>query len=137
MSFDLAFWYPDDADVDPAAAFDVYDRVADGELGVVPEHPAVARFAEEMLEVYPETDAGSPWAAACWVTPESVVVSISWSRAEEVGPVLASLAWDHGLVTYDPQAQVLHLPVSRVRPGRRERATVEVADETGETSGEG
>jgi hypothetical protein len=37
-----------------------------------------------------------------------MVVAISWSRRDEVTPVLLRLAHEHGLVAYDPQQEVLY-----------------------------
>jgi hypothetical protein len=116
MSFDLAFWHetqPSDAE----RAYEIYDRLTDGETGVAESHPAVDEFYREVLSVYAditeENAEESPWASSPYRNDECVVAAIAWSRHEEVGAALIELADKHGLTAYDPQDRVVHHPTGR------------------------
>lgn len=106
MSFDLAFW-SEDPPPSQARAADVYDRLADGESDVLPASPAVGRFLDDVDAAFPDLTEDtldvSPWAAAVYRTSECAIVSISWSRVDDVVPVLLTLASRHRLTAYDPQ----------------------------------
>ena len=108
MSFDLAFWVESPAP-SPAEAAVTYDRLADGEEGVIAPDGAVARFLADVLADYPDlTEENmdvSPWASSIYSNTECVLVAISWSRAADLGPALRQIASRHGLITYDPQEE--------------------------------
>lgn len=53
MSFDLAFW-AEEPPPSPVRAADVYERLADGEAGVVPASPAVGRFLDDVDATFPD-----------------------------------------------------------------------------------
>lgn len=108
MSFDLAFWREDPVP-SPADAAVTYDRLAEGEEGVVAPDGAVGRFLADVVAAYPDLVEDnmdiSPWASPIYSNAECVLVAISWSRAAELAPALRQIATRHGLLTYDPQEQ--------------------------------
>ena len=116
MSFDLGFWSAIPAGEPPSR---VYQRLVEGQSGVAVEDRArIAAFHSDVVAVYPDLavveddvdwdeDDDSPWAAGIYYTGECMIVSISWSRREELEPFLRNLARAHGLSVYDPQQQVL------------------------------
>lgn len=114
VSFDLVYWY-ENAQSTPGRAAEIYDRLADGEEGVVPRVPAIDDFFAEIVAMFGDlTEDGieeSPWAARLYRTPECVIVNLAYSRSEEVAPVLRSSASKHRLTAYDPQNQQVHPPV--------------------------
>ncbi|UUU31463.1 hypothetical protein JIX56_16990 [Streptomyces sp. CA-210063] len=111
MSFDLIFWHQKSIPTSEEAAH-VYDQLVDGLTGVVEESSAVGDFYQSVISVIPdlteENMADSPWASPLYVTSECVIAAISWSQAKEVSTLLLDLASGHGLITYDPQEQVVH-----------------------------
>lgn len=120
MSFDLAVWFESER-VSVARAAETYERLADGDLagaGVV-ANEAVPAFCRELTGRFPElsdaeTDGprptGSPWTARLDVSAAHVIMPMSWDRADPAAPEVVVLAGRHGLVCFDPQAEVLHLP---------------------------
>lgn len=111
VSFDLAFWFQESAPALEEAA-QVYDKLTDGETGVVGEDPTVEDFHQAVISVFPdlveENMNESPWAAPIYATSECVIVAISWSRSREVSSVLLNLASKYGVIAYDPQDQVVY-----------------------------
>ncbi|MFC7502825.1 hypothetical protein [Nocardioides sp. GCM10030258] len=111
MSFDLAFWWEKPTPSTSSAAA-TYGRLVEGELTVTEtaRNAAldVASFYTEVTAAYPEICEenmnSSPWASAIYKTDECVIVAISWSRADELTPVLCDMALRHGLTTFDPQS---------------------------------
>ncbi|GLY02251.1 hypothetical protein [Actinoplanes sp. NBRC 101535] len=111
MSFDLAVWYqPDPLESD--AAYSVYDRLTDGDEGVVVRSPAISAFLEALLLLYPENGNGAspPWASGVYSNAECVLLSISWSRSDEVARVVERVAGENGLSVFDPQSRVMKNP---------------------------
>jgi hypothetical protein len=109
MSFDLAIWYQAEMLTDDEA-FSIYDRLTDGTAGVVEPSPAISAFLEDLVETYPEDSdevASSPWASGIYSNAECVLLSISWSRKEEVSRVVERLASKNGLAVYDPQSRII------------------------------
>ncbi|MFC8192364.1 hypothetical protein ACFUMH_11975 [Cellulomonas sp. NPDC057328] len=106
LSFDLAFWY-DESTPSPDDAYAIYDKLTEGEIGVVAADEAVSRFLDDVRTAFADlTDENaetSPWASPIYATDECVIVAISGSRSADVVPSLLRIASDHGLVTYDPQ----------------------------------
>ena len=106
MSYDLAFWVGPHATTREAAER-IYDQLTDGDLGIVPEDPRVARFYGALTTAYPDlTEENlhtSPWASPIYVTKECVVVTISGSHSTEVAPVAMAVAAENDLLTFDPQ----------------------------------
>ncbi|WP_326789452.1 hypothetical protein [Streptomyces sp. NBC_00151] len=120
MSFDLAVWFESER-VSASRAADTYERLADGDFvgaGVVASE-AVPAFRRELTGRFPELSAteadgprptGSPWTARLDVSAAHVIMPMSWDRADAMAPEVVALAGRHGLVCFDPQAEVLHLP---------------------------
>ncbi|MDX3747109.1 hypothetical protein [Streptomyces sp. AK08-02] len=108
MSYDLAFWYEEKA-INAEVAYQKYAAMADGESGIVTEHPGVAEFYLDTLQDYPdlseENAEESPWSSPVYCTGECVLVAISWSRKDEVSTLLIAMAQNKGLLTYDPQKE--------------------------------
>ncbi|MEU0198727.1 MULTISPECIES: hypothetical protein [unclassified Streptomyces] len=114
MSYDLAFWY-ESGSLDAAAAYQKYDAMTDGESGVTAESPRVAEFYRDVLKAYQdltedttEEEADrSPWTSPVYFNGECVLVNIAWSRKSEVSDTLITMAKSRGLVTYDPQRELV------------------------------
>ncbi|MFJ9120332.1 hypothetical protein ACIRJO_32950 [Streptomyces sp. NPDC102394] len=106
MSYDLAFWYEEDA-IDAEEAYQKYDALTDGASGVVTKHPGVSAFYRDILERFSDLSEAnweqSPWSSPVYFNGECILVAISWSRKDEVSTALVPLAQNHGLMTYDPQ----------------------------------
>ncbi|MEV6631569.1 hypothetical protein AB0M54_12540 [Actinoplanes sp. NPDC051470] len=113
MSFDLGFWHEDEQST-PDRAAEIYDRVTDGEDGVVPAVPAIDEFFAEVVAAFgdltEENIEESPWTSPLYRTPECVIANLAYSRSEEVAPVLRRLASRHRLTTYNPQNREVHPP---------------------------
>ncbi|MEV0218042.1 hypothetical protein [Streptomyces sp. NPDC050704] len=120
MSFDLAVWFEPER-VSASDAAGKYDRLCASDLagaGVVASE-AVAAFHQALIMEFPELSsagdgcrqvAASPWTAGLDVSAAHLLMAMSWSRASETAPDVVALAGRHGLVCFDPQAEVLHLP---------------------------
>ncbi|MDX3074655.1 hypothetical protein [Streptomyces sp. MI02-7b] len=111
MSFDLAVWH-ETARVSSAAAAQTYARLCEGDHTGVAGAPEVGAFHRELTAEFPESDGdeASPWASGIGVSDRHVLLATSWSRAGQVVPRVRELADRHGLVCFDPQASVVHLP---------------------------
>ncbi|WP_143230035.1 hypothetical protein [Actinophytocola xanthii] len=113
MSFDLAFWY-EDVPSTAEQALEIYERLGEeGENGVVTSAPEVERFFAEVVKTYgdmtEENLDESPWSASPYGTAEYVIVNISFSRVQEVVPVLEQLAAKHRVSMFDPQnREIIH-----------------------------
>lgn len=119
VSFDLAVWFESER-VPVSEAVVTYERLCDGDLvgaGVDPSE-AVAAFHRELTGRFPELSAAegdgraeaSPWTAGLDVSVAHVIMPMSSGRAAGAAPEVVALAGRHGLVCFDPQAEVLHLP---------------------------
>ncbi|MFE6523272.1 hypothetical protein [Streptomyces sp. NPDC057794] len=114
MSYDLAFWY-ESRSLDAAAAYQKYDAMTDGESGVTAESPRVAEFYRDVLRAYQDLTEDtteeevhqSPWTSSVYFNGECVLVNIAWSRKSEVSNTLIDMAKSRGLVTYDPQRDLV------------------------------
>ena len=67
-------------------------------------------LADEELE-------SSPWSMTPEISASHVIVTISWSRAQEVAEFVLRAAAARGLVCFDPQASVVHNPPARAVAG--------------------
>lgn len=116
MSFDLAVWYERTT---PTAdkAYRKYRRLCRGATILFAARPNVAAFCDELLDLYPpleDSDADSSptgwvWAVSPARSNRAVVLCISWSRAHEVAHFVQTLAAQHGLMCYDPQAHAVYM----------------------------
>ncbi|GII58113.1 hypothetical protein Pth03_65020 [Planotetraspora thailandica] len=114
MSFDLGVWF-EPARITGDAATEKYVRLCEGDATGLVEPPAVGAFHAELTAEFPDLDelddaAGSPWSAALTVSESHVLMSMIWSRADEMAARVVELAHRHGLVCFDPQSATLHLP---------------------------
>ncbi|WP_405612975.1 hypothetical protein [Streptomyces sp. NBC_00076] len=104
----MAFWQ-EDGEIDAGIAYQKYDAMTDGELGISPKSANVTEFYKAILRTYDdltiENAEDSPWASPVHCNEECVIVAISWSRKNEVADSLRSLARAHNLLTYDPQEE--------------------------------
>lgn len=111
MSYDMAFWQ-ETQEIDAAGAYQKYDAMTDGESGVSTESAGVKDFCAAVLKSYPdltvENAETSPWTSAVYCNGECVIVTIAWSRKNELVDALISLAQRHSLLAYDPQKEEVH-----------------------------
>lgn len=111
MSYDLGFFAPREGltleDVRTA-----YRQACEGEL---PNEGAadatLAQFAAALESRYPQLSAlrddqidDSPWSCDFDFGARHLIVSMSFSKAEEVGAYILQLLNTHALVLYDPQS---------------------------------
>jgi hypothetical protein len=106
VSFSLAFWFEDPAP-DAVSAYRTYDRLTEGEAGVVDAHVRLVNFLTDLLAAFGNLDEdnmeSAPWASPVHSTDECVIVAISGARSSEVVLRLLEMASSYNLVTYDPQ----------------------------------
>ncbi|MEU8015903.1 hypothetical protein AB0B74_08020 [Micromonospora parva] len=115
MSFDLYVWH-EEQPVTAAEARAKLERWGDGAQEVFAAHPAVGRFYDALLDRFPpleslgedDIDRLGVWS----MTPERsdaiVAVSCVWSRADDVGTAVLTLAAEHGLICYEPGYHVVN-----------------------------
>ena len=121
MSFDLGVWFAE-ARPSRAAASETYRRLCAGEPAAVGAGGVVTGFYSALTAEFPEAaDASSPWSAGLDVGDDWVVMAMQWGRAAEVAPRVIELAARSGLVCFDPQAGVVHVP-----PGLRSADALEL-----------
>ena len=78
-------------------------------------NPSVYRFVTDLTRRYPEPDESvdddsSPWACALEICGESVMMALMPARYADVFPVILQLSDKYGLVCFDPQNNIVHLP---------------------------
>jgi len=86
------------------------------------QSPAVDAFYRELTGRWPEIDAVPddeiddlnvcPWSVAMDRSGMHVIMCCAWSKADEVGKFVESLAMKNGLVFYDPQSDRVKPPIS-------------------------
>jgi hypothetical protein len=115
MSFDLGVWYEPQPITSDAAAVK-YVAFCEGE-GESEEHPCFEAFFDELSEGFPSLDEvdeadidDCPWAAGFERGDGHVLLTIKWSRAEDMAQAVLALAANHELVVFDPQDDEVHLP---------------------------
>jgi hypothetical protein len=113
MSFDLLFWRDSEPSTLERVA-EIYDKVTDGEVGVVDEGSTIEAFYNDVVEAFPdlaeENMETSPWSSPIYLTSETMIAAMGWSRYKEVSEVLLTLSAKHGLTAFDPQNRVIHRP---------------------------
>ena len=116
MSFDLSVWYSS-RPVEPSEGGPFHVALCEGERGRVEPSPHVHQFVQELTARYPQIDDvpeervdDCPWSIAFDQSDGHVMMSIAWSRAEEMLAVVRDLAAKHRLVCYDPQENVVYNP---------------------------
>lgn len=118
MSFDLAVWHEPDR-ISHQAAAEKYSLLCDG-MPVATAHPSVADFYREVVGRWPELRSldddsidDSVWSCDSDVSDAHVIMTFSWSRAEEVASWVRETAARHSLVLFDPQLEVVQHPARR------------------------
>ncbi|MDQ0904290.1 hypothetical protein QFZ22_000275 [Streptomyces canus] len=113
MSFDLGVW-SEDVRPSRAAASETHRRLCAGESAAVRPTAAVPGFYAALVAEFPEaedaTDELSPWSAGLDVGDGHALMAMQWGRAAKVAPRVIELAGQHGLVCFDPQVGVVHVP---------------------------
>ncbi|MFD5973010.1 hypothetical protein [Streptomyces bacillaris] len=125
MSYDLAFWQ-ENLEIDASEAFRKYDAMTDGASGVFAESENVRAFHRALRDIHPdltiENAEMSPWTSPVYGNGECVLVTIAWSRKDELVEGLIPLARKHGLLTYDPQQEEVHQqPPQLLKPPRTDQ----------------
>ena len=139
VSYDLAVW-TGEPPRDRQDAIDRYERLMAathtasswkrlvGRLrGAAAPSAALERYADELLERYPDVDDGSvhdptPWAGAplkAHIVGDLFYFPLGYREAEAAKPFIAERATAHGLVCFDPQTcEVLTPLADAARPTR-------------------
>ncbi|MCW2915403.1 MAG: hypothetical protein JWN52_3471 [Actinomycetia bacterium] len=123
MSFDLYVWgSPQTATAEQAER--ICHELAAENTSSVSADARVQGFAQELLRRFPAleslTDAeleASPWSMTPEISASHVIMTISWSRAQELAEFVLALAARRGLVCFDPQASVVHNPPGQALAG--------------------
>ena len=76
---------------------------------------SVYAFVTELTRRYPELDEfaddpSCPWACALDFSGEAVIMALMPERYADVFPVILQLSDKYGLVCFDPQNTIVHLP---------------------------
>lgn len=121
MSFDLAVMSLEQA-IAVDEAENIYGELCDGNHEILGPSAKIDAFYTELTAKYPDIDSYSdddvdecPWSVEIAVSDGAVVMSMVWSRVEEVAPYVLELAAKHDLSCYDPQADQLYLSPSLAR----------------------
>lgn len=123
MSFDLYVW----GSPQPGAAGQaerICHELAAANASSVSADPRMQGFARELLGRFPALESladeeleASPWSMSPEISASHVIMTISWSRAQEVAEYVLGLAAARGLVCFDPQASVVHNPPGQAAAG--------------------
>ena len=120
MSFDLAIMNTN-APISSEEASQIYVGLCEGNYDLLPQSDRVQAFYEELIAAYPDIDSCSddeidkcPWSAGIDISDGAVVMSMVWSRAEEVASFVMGWAEKHNLACYDPQADKVYLPPTMI-----------------------
>ena len=122
MSFDLGVWHSTRV-LSADAADAVYQAVCEGadlpRDGSIAPSARVASFIAELNARFPDLDSlndadvdASPWASGIENSDQHAIFNIWWSAAKRMLAELQSLAANHELVLYDPQAEIVYNPPS-------------------------
>ena len=94
-----------------------YSLLSDGKASPGKFDSQVYAFYFHLTELYPEIDMvpeseldNCPWACAIEMAGGHVIMAITPEEAERLVPDLLTLADQHDLVCFDPQAGTVHLP---------------------------
>ena len=119
MSCDFAVWYPYQR-LSHAAAGELYAALCEGSAAHPPAHPAIDAFYAELTARHPEIGAlpedrredkdACPWSVEFDRSSGHLIMCSVWSRADDTGELIASLARKHGLAFYDPQSERVTYP---------------------------
>jgi hypothetical protein len=116
MSFDLAVMYLEKP-IRLKEGAEIYAELCDGNNDVLRHSSRIDSFYRDLIYKYPEIDSYSddevddcPWSVSLDIYGGAVLMSIVWSRVEEVQSFIRELAAKHDLVCFDPQNDELYLP---------------------------
>ncbi|WP_344137205.1 hypothetical protein [Luedemannella flava] len=109
MSFDLGVWF-EPAPISAGQAGYTYELLCRADTSTVAANDAVPRFYEDVVARFPCGSHAGVWAVDPVRTGSHVILSIDWSRLEEVAEFVFRRAGELGLVCYDPQAGEVELP---------------------------
>jgi hypothetical protein len=118
MSYDLAVWYSPER-IPAERAAELYKSLCAGDLSSIEPSRAIEAFVKELSSRYPQLDEvpddqvdDSPWSCGFDVSDRHVLLTMSTSHLEEVGPFVQSLAEKHRLFLFDPQTREVYVPTS-------------------------
>ena len=122
VSFDLYIWHENEP-ITAAEARAKLERWSDNEDAVFAAHHSVGLFYDALVDRFPPLESFSDEdidRLGVWsMTPERsnaiVAASCVWSRADEVGTAIMTLAVEHGLVCYEPGYAVVETERARLR----------------------
>ncbi|WP_214411920.1 hypothetical protein [Sphaerisporangium fuscum] len=110
MSFDLGVWYADPPITSEEAARRYVSR-PDDESEAAEPRAEVGAFYDALTRDLPDLTADnyetSPWSTPLTVGEDFVVMRVVFPRAAEVCRVVLPLVDEHGLVCFDPEAELL------------------------------
>jgi hypothetical protein len=111
MSYDLAFWEGAPPRSDEEAA-GIYQQVMDAleEEGGLPPTPAVEALVRGLETRWPIGPADSPWATFPLgddASGNALYVNLTFETQESVIDTMASMAHGLGVVSYDPQREIV------------------------------
>jgi hypothetical protein len=116
VSFDLYVW-GSPSPVTAGQAGRICQELAAGNTSSVSADERVQGFAQELLGRFPALESlpddeveTLPWSMTPEISDSHVVMTISWSRAQEVAEFALGLAATRGVVCFDPQTSVVHNP---------------------------
>ena len=114
-AFNCAVWI-DTRDLSRKAAAKHFDALLEGKIPQEFDRSVYAFFTD-LTRRFPEPDEftdeemdGCPWACALENSGESVIMALLPDRHIEVFPVILELADKYGLVCFDAQNTIVHLP---------------------------
>jgi hypothetical protein len=114
-----AVWI-DTRDLSHKAAAKHFDALLEGKIPQAFDRSLYAFFTD-LTRRFPEPDEftdeemdGCPWACALENSGESVIMALLPDRHVEVFPVILELADKYGLVCFDVQNTIVHLPSRRI-----------------------
>ncbi len=109
MSYDLGVWRAL-RPITTQEAADIYGRLCEEDMAAVEPHPGVDSFLAELTARYPQIDDwddgdidNCPWSVAFDQSDRHILMSMSFSRVDEIVPFIEELAAKYDLVCFNPQ----------------------------------
>jgi hypothetical protein len=85
--------------------------------GLIEPDRRVGAFAAEMTALYPplsltsdDEDDLCPWSCDPDISEGHVIVSVRWSRCQQMAQTLTEMAWRYDLIVYSPQDDKVYPP---------------------------
>jgi len=115
VSFDLYVWHEEEP-ITAEEARTKLERWSDGVVAAFASHSAVGRFYDDLLDRFPPLESFSEddidrlgvWSMTPDRSETIVVASCVWSRADEVGAAVLTLAAENGLICYEPGYHIVN-----------------------------